>query len=238
MQNLIIVRPSYDFALEFVSYWLSQTIDNASKKFVVYDLEGEHAYPESIHNILEERKPVLTLMGGHGNPEIYSGTDKEYVIWTDPEPNPNINKVKGMVNFLLSCSTGAKLGPDIASQENTFFVGYLTDFIFAGFEPGDEYSYYFGKANIDIANALINGKTVAQAVDAGIKAFDEGINYWNKSESAIAPMINSYLLQNKESLVAYPGGPVQTPVLSETKLPLAPIILAAAVAGLSLLMLK
>ena len=234
---MIIVRPSYDFALEFVSYWLSQTINNASKKFVVYDLAGEHAYPESIHNVLEERKPDLTLMGGHGNAEIYSGTDKRYVLWTDPQLNPNINKVKGMVNFLLSCSTGAKLGPDIASQENTFFVGYLTDFIFAGFEPGDEFSYYFGKANIDIANALINGGTVAQAVDVGIKAFDEGIKYWNKSDSAIAPMINSYLLQNRESLVAYPGGPTPTPILSETKIPLAPIILAA-IAGLSLMLMK
>ena len=150
----------------------------------------------------------MFIGGGHGAPNVFTGQDREDILWVAPgEPghrhdDTNIDLVRDRIVYLISCSTWAGLGLEISSlSDNTQFIGHYQDYIFAGFEPGDIYSRGFMESSGEIARVLINRGTIIDAYNAGVAKFDEWIEYWQASDDPIAPDIIGWLILDRDSLI-------------------------------------
>ncbi len=213
---VLIVNPRFDTATEFTNLWTKEVINEALNLGLdTTYLEGNDARLAQFQNALAVKNPLLVYAAGHGSEEIFTGQDQEHLLWVPSaewgHADSNINIVSGRINYLLSCLTAQALGPAIAAQPNTYYIGYTEDFIFAGWDPGDKYSEPFKLATNEIAKTLLRGKSIEEAYNAGIAKFDEEIARWQESDDPSAPFIVSALLHDREALIIYPGMSIPPP---------------------------
>ncbi len=215
---VLIVNPNFDTATEFTNLWTKEVINEALNLGLnTTALEETDARLPQFETAISTKDPLLFVGSGHGVEELFTGQNQEDILWlptTYPghsHADSNVNLVAGRVSYLLSCLTAQSLGPAIAAQPDTYYIGYTEDFIFAGFSPGDQYSHPFGECTNAIAKTLLRGGTVQEAYNAGIIKFDEEIAKWQRSIDPSAPFIVSALLHNKEALIIYPSMPVPVP---------------------------
>ena len=175
----------------------------------VINLDTTEARLPQFENAIVNDDPLLIMGNGHGMEQIFTGDQQTDILWIPNsyrgQTDTNINLVEGRIVYLLSCLTGRALGPAIAAQDNTFYVGYVEDFIFNGFEPGDEYSRGFGECSNAIMRTLLNGGTIEDAYNEGIRMFNLWISIWEQSSDASAPFIISSLIHDRDALIALPG---------------------------------
>lgn len=222
---VLIANPSFDVATEFTNLWTREIINEALNLGLdTTALEGNDARLAQFQSALATKDPVLLIGAGHGSEEVFTGQDQEHLLWTPSDEwghaDSNVNIVESRVTYLLSCLTGQVLGPAIASQPDTYFIGYTEDFIFAGWDPGDKYSRAFGECTNAIAITLLRGGTLQDAYNEGIRMFDLWISIWQQSSDPSAPFVVSALLHNRDVLIIYPGmqipppgEPVRTPLI-------------------------
>ena len=213
---VLIVNPRFDTATEFTNLWTKEVINEALNLGLdTTALEENDARLTQFQSNLAAKDPLLVYIQGHGSPEIMTAQDQEHLLWTPSDEwghdDSNVNLVAGRVSYLLSCLTGQVLGPAIAAQPDTYYIGYTEDFIFAGWDPGDKYSQAFGECTNAIAKTLLRGGTLQDAYNEGIRMFDLWIDIWQQSSDPSAPFIVSALLHNREVLIIYPGMPVPPP---------------------------
>ena len=213
---VLITNPRFDVATEFGYLWMREVINESLNLGLdTTALEETDAKLAQFQGALATKDPILVIGFGHGVQEVFTGQGQEHILWTPSvewgHNDSNVDLVRGRITYLLSCLTGQVLGPAIAAQPDTHFIGYTEDFIFAGFSPGDQYSHPFGECTNAIAKTLLKGGTLQEAYNAGIIKFDEEIAKWQRSMDPSAPFIVSALLHDREALIIYPGMPVPVP---------------------------
>ena len=213
---VLFINPRFDLVTEFGYLWTRELIDEALNLGLdTTALEENDARLTQFQSNLAAKDPILFIGLGHGVQEVFTGQDQEHLLWTPSaewgHADSNVNLVAGRVSYLLSCLTGQVLGPAIAAQPDTYYIGYTEDFIFAGWDPGDKYSQAFGECTNAIARTLLRGGTLQDAYNEGIRMFDLWIDIWQQSSDPSAPFIVSALLHNREALIIYPGMAVPPP---------------------------
>jgi hypothetical protein len=108
----------------------------------------------------------LIVGTGHGAPDEYSA-QHESPIWIAGQYNPK--EVEGKVIKLVSCETGAVLGPDLVKNGARCFMGYDDDLIWLAdadyySKPWDDpYACTCLLPIIDCLQALLDGKPCGEA---------------------------------------------------------------------------
>jgi len=208
---VVFVRPDWgDLAMRYGSYWLSLLVDEARRLgWDVTDLYGDEATREKIEETLETVDPLFFHAVGHGDVNVYTAQRKE-VVFVACE---NDDLLAGRVTYLLSCKTGAVLGPSIVNKGGTAYLGYRDVFGWIVKEPHDpatdEYARAFMELTNTIASALLRGRTAREAYDAGIATADRWIDYWSRSDDPNAPEIIKWLAHDRDVLVLYGAGGVR-----------------------------
>ena len=210
----MITNPRFDTATDFTNLWTREVINEALNLGLdTTALEENDARLSQFQDAVISQDPILLIAAGHGVEEIFTGQNQEDLLWVPTtysgheHIDSNVDLVAGRVTYLLSCLTAQALGPEIAAQPDTYYIGYTEDFIFAGFSPGDQYSQPFGECTNAIARTLLRGGTLQDAYNEGIRMFDLWISRWQESSDPSAPFMVSALLHNREALIIFPGMP-------------------------------
>lgn len=125
--NLIVTRPEHDSTTKYISAWAQEVITTAYKKGIeVIDLLRDKACRKEFEGRLKKLSPKLVFLNGHGNETSVTGHDNEVLV----EVNENEHILKGRITYALSCSSGKLLGPALANEEMTAYIGYSDEFSF------------------------------------------------------------------------------------------------------------
>ena len=208
--TVLLAYADFDVPTSFIKLWSDELVIEAQQIGLnVGVLDGNDATYLNFANALGNTDPLLLYAGGHGAEKVFTLQNQEHALWIPSvewgHDDSNINLVQGRIVYLLSCLTGTSLGPAIAAQDNTFYLGYVEDFIFNGFEPGDQYSKGFGECSNAIMRTLMNGGTIQDAYNEGIRMFDLWIDIWEQSTDDGASFIISSLIHDRDNLIALPG---------------------------------
>jgi hypothetical protein len=233
----VCTRPDFEVATYIGKLGLQHAVDYwRGKGYEIGDLVGDNAVRDKVLSELSSRDPIFFFGVGHGNPSVFTGQNYNRIFWTC-----NCKELSGRVVYLLSCSTGAGLGPDIVNKKARCYIGYKEDFVWVQEklqDPlNDKYARGFYEAVLEILYKLADGYTAGQANAASIDKWNYWIDYWSRSPDPHASEVVMWLKHDRDAQVLIgdpnatvaPGGaPAPIPFLV---LGLAPLVAIGAVVG-------
>lgn len=125
--KLIVTRPQHDVTTRYISTWAEEIIAFAKQKGVeVIDLVRDKASRKELEGRIKKLMPKLIFLNGHGSDGSVTGHDNEILVSIDT----NHNILEGKITYALSCNSGRVLGPRVAADKDTTYIGYKDEFVF------------------------------------------------------------------------------------------------------------
>jgi len=212
---LAATRPNFDLPTLYCYYGHSLILEEARRiGLKVHDLPGESARKAEFEEAIRIADPLFFLGEGHGIETKFTGQHLEVLM----EACVNDGLMVDRVVYLLSCFTGAELGPSCVEKGCLAFLGYDKLFgfvIVAPYDPGtDPYARSFQLASNAIPFTLIRGGATGQAKRNAIAEFNRQIDYWTRSDDPFAPLVIQWLVHDRDALVLHGSEDVRvaTPV--------------------------
>jgi len=144
------------------------------------------------YNSALEAKPVMVTGVGHGNSNIYTGYS---FIILEQVPVAQ-GKYTDTIWCPVSCLVGNRLAPDIVAKgNNVVAIGELVEYefyiAFVGEHKGedlneDKYLASFLIPEFKFRIAILQGKTLKEAYDIMMQAYEEEARKWDKVEPDVA----------------------------------------------------
>jgi len=177
--------------------------------------------PNANLNAIWTYDPDVFWSVGHGSPTEHTVECTESFLRTGSSPL-GLGLAGGRVVHLLSCQCGRQLVPDLVSRGGAnAAIGYTEDFVLGIKDdaipdpypceaPTSQSDFYtFNDCDLEVQRALLNGRSVSDAVGASqakheleIERYETG----DRSDWYVAPYAARWLLSNKESQVLYESG--------------------------------
>jgi len=152
---------------------------------------------------------------GHGSETIFSGHNEAVILEVGKY---NSREVEGKVVKLLSCQTGALLGPDLVKNGAEAFLGYVDDYVWVmdsdlATRPwADTMAAASLIPVVDGLNALLDGKTAKEAFDIELEG------YTRNAEVEEDELVKSCLEFNRDNAILL--GDLEARVRARPPLPL------------------
>jgi hypothetical protein len=125
--KMIITRPQHDVTTKYLSAWAEEIVYFAeSKGAEVIDLRKEKANKNDFVGRVKKLRPDVVFLNGHGDDDCVTGHDNKELV----KAGDNHNILEGLITYALSCNSGKVLGPKVAKNKNTTYIGYKDQFIF------------------------------------------------------------------------------------------------------------
>jgi len=183
--------------------------------------------PIPLYSVLDRRTPFRlssqqadVIIGmGHGDVDIFTGQNMGTILEVS-KYSPR--EVKGKVIYLLSCQTGAELGPDLVHNGALSFIGFTDDYLWvadadlAATPWGDEMAAPCLMPAIEGINSLLDGETTKRAYDAQLEA------YRRYAQSEEDELIQSLIEFNRDNAVLLGDGGASIRARPKITLPLPP----------------
>lgn len=204
-QNNVVVcaRSDYEEVTHYGAYWLSFAVDDARRRgLLIEDLLGPEATADNFRIAITTLDPALVYGMGHGNSNVFTLQNQEYALVACT----NDQLLAGRVVYLLSCVTGAGLGPSAVGKGCLAYMGYDQDFSFIIEDPynpaSDRYTNGgFRQGGIEPILSLQAGKTAGEAFERTLAVFNQWIDYWSKSSDSQASLCVANLAHDRDCLV-------------------------------------
>jgi len=212
-RDVMFIRPSDCRYCLNGYYGIGHVVDYAADKaFNIMDLEREQADNPYIDNTINSFQPFLIYGFGHGNVNVYTA-NSETPVWHTGEP---LTHLAGKVIYLLSCLTAQQLGPYMIDQGALGYGGFLISWTWMtgnvnGDPYEDKYAKGFYKSTNKFFEALLDGMTLEQAMQASIAEYNYWIYWWENSGEDNASEVVKWLLHDRDGLVIY-GDPTASTV--------------------------
>ena len=172
-KKLLLIRPRIpgDDYTELGSYdWAGLVKQKAlDLGWVVTDLGGNDATRENVESKINEVKPNLIIHYDHGSTFTLWGQEADSL-----EPaidSANVGRLANRITSTVSCSSAGGLGPLAITNGATSYLGYDEHHVFVS-----GYQDKFGEASNAANYALLECKTVEEAYQAGIAAYNDLYN--------------------------------------------------------------
>ncbi|MBI4600145.1 hypothetical protein HY732_04490 [Candidatus Uhrbacteria bacterium] len=166
--TLLITRPQHDLTTRYISSWAIEAIRHAERKgHAVIDLQKEKANRKEFVGRIEKVKPHIVFLNGHGSSDCVTGHDNEVLVGT----GVNHEVLHGRITYALSCASGKFLGSKIGQDNQSAYIGFNDDFIFAAnmkysTRPlEDTVARPFMESSNQVVNSLLKGHTVDEATE-------------------------------------------------------------------------
>lgn len=236
-----ITRPNSDAATYLGSIALGHAVSYMrSRGIYVDDLAADRATRDSVLRSLSTFDSIYFTGVGHGNNTTFTGQNQQPVFW-----KCNCDELRGRVVFLLSCLTGAELGPDIVSKGGLSFIGYKEEFVWVQERVVDPLTDSIAKAFfepvMEIHYRLADGYTAGDAYRASIDRWNYWIDYWSRQSDPVASTIVMFLVHDRDAQVLYgdSSARIATPAaltivpwaITAVTMTMMPIIIPISVAG-------
>lgn len=92
----------------------------------IIDLIRNKANRREFEGRIKKLSPNLVFLNGHGSGDSITGHNNEVLI----KAEENHYLLEGKITYALSCDSGKILGPKVASNNSTAYIGYADEFIF------------------------------------------------------------------------------------------------------------
>jgi len=194
-----VTRPDFEHAVALGSMALQHGIEYCqSKDFIMDDLPGNNAVRTKVLESLAKQDSIFFFGVGHGRADLFTGQNLNHIFWVC-----NCKELRGRVVYLLSCITGARLGPDMVNEKGaTSFLGYKEVFVWvqSAFQDplNDPYGKAFFEPVLEIIYRLADGYTTREAYNASMAKWNYWIDYWTKSEDENAPIVLQLLIHDRD----------------------------------------
>ena len=146
---------------------------------VIVDIEKEQANKDPVYQAIDLHDPLYFYGFGHGSQTRYTGDAEEDIFTVD-----ECDKLANRNVYLLSCLTANQLGPAIVEAGAESYAGFniswtwITSSGTDGDPYDDPYAYGFYESANELWNAIVDGKTMQDAVQASIDKYNQWIDYW------------------------------------------------------------
>ena len=177
-------------------------------------LKGDGANPDKIVEAIKSENPKLIAGTGHGSPCLYTVQHLSRLLMVQDFSNKclsnlNLDIVRGRVLFLNSCEVGKELGRKLIDYGAEAFMGSSDVFLFpiidAPCTSFDVMAVFI--AEYSGLKALLEGKTVKEAHQERIKAYEELISEYTVGKYRSSPNADLIVrtLRLDESIAVYYG---------------------------------
>jgi len=175
MATILVSRPDFEAATRWGQYWFNENVVKPAKEkgFNVIDLYKDQAKREIFHQKIDEENPTYISGVGHGNETTFTG--QNYSVLLKKDDAETEKRVKGRHFHLLSCQTGAQLGPWMIEKGAVAYHGYKVTYYFIISSFPNKYATPFFDSDTTIDRTLIEGKTHKEAKEACIAKYNEYI---------------------------------------------------------------
>lgn len=213
----------FDQATAYGRFWLDVASVGVSGATF---LRGTQATKANFIEGINATDSALFIGLGHGNPTTFSAQDKEVVF----QSGEDLSLLSGRVIYLLSCSVGVSLGPELVYSGVLSFIGYTVDFTWICDPPYDprydNKSASFFKSVVSIARDLASGKTALEAHERGIAIWNEQIDLWSASADPEASEVVHWMVSNRDGQTLLGEGSVApySGVALEVGVPVIPLL--------------
>jgi hypothetical protein len=184
--SLLITRPDFDPATKYLSAWSEKILNIAREKGQKFiDLRGKKVTKRELVGRLKKLNPRLVILNGHGSENSIAGQDNEILI----EADNNESLLHNRITYAVSCNSGKTLGPMVAENENTAFIGYDDDFVFTSDRRffsrplDDKRAKPFMEASNHVAISLLKGHKVKVASERSKELFKKSFQHLLSSKS-------------------------------------------------------
>lgn len=156
---LLIIRPNYDDATEYLAYYSSIIIKNAETLGIEEkDFTGKEITNINITKFIQKKDPKLILINGHGNETCILG-NKEVLFSEDK----NIELLKNRIIYARACHAGVSFGKKVTENSGGCFIGYNFPFAFviddkwSAVPSRDKTAALFLEPSNEVINSLMKG---------------------------------------------------------------------------------
>ena len=209
MTRTLFVRSSFDLATYYLSAYGKLLVDFAiDHGYEVVDLYNDDSQnPARLLRFeaeMEEKKPDILMMLGHGNETVFTGQDLEVLL----KVGVNDDIASGVKTNLWGCLAGVSLAPALVSNTTPESYAYTSDWVFL-FNPDfeatplrDPWAKSFFDSALTTGYAMLLGKTPQEVYEATLERYDYWWNWWMKQNDPMADDIMTWLNWNRSSFVA------------------------------------
>ncbi len=170
--TILLSNADHDTWTSYLQSWSDKIRDAASKRdgVLLVELSGPQATRENIEAAIEEHKPDLVIINGHGAPDIVYGHELRVLVHADE--NPEV--LAGRVTQAISCWTADELGVKAVTAGARSYIGF-SEKIFIWCEGRashadrlqDDYAKLFFDPVFETAIALVEGCDSQAALKRG-----------------------------------------------------------------------
>ena len=193
-RSVVVVRPDFETATHYGQYYEAKYVIETAKQLGIpfVDLYKESARKAQFKQALSDPNAVFISGTGHGNANVFTGQNYEYLLVKGYEEDAKL--VAGKWGSFLSCVFGQSADWWISKGMKGFFGYTRTYYFVVGVYPNSRAHYFFDSHHTFGISAL-NGKTWQECFDACIKAYNNAIGE--------APYdVKYYLVWDRDSAVA------------------------------------
>jgi hypothetical protein len=203
-RGIFITNPEDDDSTFYISKWSENIIDEAEKKGIkVIEKKREKANRKEIESIIKSKNPKFLILNGHGDPFTIYGYKLESLIKFDE----NDYLLKNKITYSIACNAASILGKN-CGDNNTSFIGYFNEFIFAyntnrmANPLKDELAKPFFESTNLVPISIIKGCEVKESVKKCKDSFEKWIlHYRLNSELPETTYMIFLLLWNLQNII-------------------------------------
>lgn len=204
MKTATMTRPNFETATYLGYLALQHAVDYLKAKgFTLDDLGGANAVRTKVLDSISRIDPIWFFGVGHGNASTFTGQNLN-VIWQTCD----CSQLSGRVVYLLSCITGAGLGPDMVNNKKAKTNISYKD-VFGWYQKSiqdplvDEYAKGFYEPVMELIYSLADGRTARESWNANMDRWNYWIDYWRRSTDSNAALILQELLHDRDCQVLF-----------------------------------
>ena len=171
--TIVVSRPDFETATRWGAYWFMELVVKPArdKGLNVVDLYKEDAVREKFYSAIDENDPIYITGVGHGNETTFTGN--KYSVLLRVDDLETAKRAPKRHFHLLSCRTGAKLGPWLVEKGAIAYHGYKETYYFVISSFPNKYAKPFFDSDTTIDRVLFEGKTHKEAREACIAKYKE-----------------------------------------------------------------
>lgn len=184
--KMIVTRPQHDITTKYLAIWAKEIIDFAkTKKVEVIDLCKEKANKDDFVGRVKKTQPDVVFLNGHGDDDCITGHDNQEIV----KAGDNHNILEGLITYALSCNSAKELGPKVAENKDTTYIGYKDEFIFVGdanciTRPLDDLrAKPFMESSNQVMFSLLKGNSAQEASEKSKNKFKEHYTKLSSSDA-------------------------------------------------------
>jgi len=212
MARVLGVSVVNDEATLYAAYWTDRVLQEArSAGHQTSELSGSMVTSYGLLSSMEQYKPDMVILAGHGGPNVFTGAGMQVVL----EGCINDGMMKGSQSMFISCLTGLQLVPSMVRKGSLAASGFTREFVWmidgSGSPARDKYAASFTRFWVESSRALFKSGIWQDYFTTGKRVFREEVEKWSYSDDPVAPSVILCLNQDSSSMVVNGAGTMEVP---------------------------